>query len=345
MHWANNLRKLQVDLTSHCNASCLGCHRNIDGGPRAEYLNFNHFSLETWNRLMREDLANTVIEKINFNGNWGDAIMHPDLYDIIKTVVDSHPETFIILSTNGSVRSATWWAGLAQLLGKHPHQVNFALDGLKGKHELYRRNTSFDLIVRNIKAFTDAKGQAQIVTTVFNTNADDYDKLYNLAKELGCVSFNTRKSHHEEYIGTDENSNEYSVNTFNTYHIPRENKDIRKNRAGRRKNRPAALTDTQETICPWYNLGEVQIDPWMNVWPCGHLSPAWLEHPFPHEFSDDYYAWFNDADVKFGEFNNLTNHAIKDILSHDWFNSHLPTALENAPFGACRRNCNIEVSK
>ena len=54
-NWANEVTNLQVDITSHCNARCGACIRNQDGNEVKEELPLEHFDMEVWERLAKED--------------------------------------------------------------------------------------------------------------------------------------------------------------------------------------------------------------------------------------------------------------------------------------------------
>ena len=78
-----------------------------------------------------------------------------------------YPETRLHISTNGSMRTENSLE-IANVLNKsNRHVIDFAVDGLEDTHSIYRRNTNFNKLIKNIKAFTQANGNARMVTTVF----------------------------------------------------------------------------------------------------------------------------------------------------------------------------------
>ena len=85
--WNQRVVHFQVDATSHCNAKCVSCARNHRGGDTIPYLKLNHLDLDLWKRVMSEDTKIMKIAKINFNGVWGDAIMHPQIKQVLVFLI------------------------------------------------------------------------------------------------------------------------------------------------------------------------------------------------------------------------------------------------------------------
>ena len=69
--WDEIVCNLQVDLTSHCNARCSMCVRQVDGSTQVKPdLPLHHFDLNVWNRLVYEDLRGWFIDQLilhNYN--------------------------------------------------------------------------------------------------------------------------------------------------------------------------------------------------------------------------------------------------------------------------------------
>ena len=51
MNWYRQIHKLQIDITSHCNARCGACIRNVDGGETRPGLPLTHFDVDVWKRM------------------------------------------------------------------------------------------------------------------------------------------------------------------------------------------------------------------------------------------------------------------------------------------------------
>jgi MoaA/NifB/PqqE/SkfB family radical SAM enzyme len=362
MNWYRQVHKLQVDITSHCNARCGACIRNIDGGETRPGLELSHFDLDLWKRIASEDTKGWYVRLLTLNGNWGDPMMHPHLVEMLKYWTDHHPETFISIATNGSMRGVQFWADLAKVLRNGcQHKIDFAIDGMEDTHHIYRRKTIFSKIVENIKSFTNADGVAQVVMTMFEHNKHQINEVKELAKEMGARQFNARQSHTDkmEIIDGDEN---YHIKAY----YPKEKATHREIPADIQEYFPendkpfsdlrdgyifvnlgydsfeSAKEFKVETKCPWKQAGEVQIDPWGIVWPCCHISlygggrgsDGMSVH---NDFNKEAENLINNGK----EENNLHNDSLHNILNNKWFNTTVDNAVENADWKICRRNCGV----
>lgn len=345
MEWHKQVRKLQVDITSHCNARCGACVRNQDGGETEPQLSLDHFDFDLWKRLCEEDTKGWYIGQVALNGNWGDPMMHPKLVEMVRMWAMHHPETFMTLHTNGSMRGAKFWAELAVELRKFSsHQVNFAVDGLKDTHSIYRRRTDFDKIIENIKSFNQAGGNGRMIMTLFEHNKHQVLELKDLAKNLECRAFVTRNSHSEKMriIDKDEDYTIKAATGINEKEWRFDNNDRSiSDQANPGKwieiNDYMNSLNNDETKCPWYNEGEVQIDPWGIVWPCCHVSLFGIK-------LDKHTRLLKEVDDTIFERrteNSLSKYNLQEILKDEWYNHHLDSVIKKAKWEVCRRTCGV----
>ena len=47
-----DLLTIQVELTSYCNSSCIGCARNNQGGAAHPWLPLIHIDLDVWDKIV-----------------------------------------------------------------------------------------------------------------------------------------------------------------------------------------------------------------------------------------------------------------------------------------------------
>jgi MoaA/NifB/PqqE/SkfB family radical SAM enzyme len=340
MNWHEKTRRLQIDLTSYCNAKCPACVRNIYGNETRPGLELNHFDVELWNRLWQQDTRGWYIAELQLNGNWGDPGMHPHLPEMIDTACRAHPYLTVFMHTNGGMHSTTWWAELAkQMQWLWNHTVYFAVDGLADTHAVYRRNTKFEKVCENIKAFTDAGGSAGIVTTLFDHNRHQIADIQQLAVDLNCKFFRTRKSHSDSMLVESDTEN-YQITTENCDSESTVNIQLIENRPMNRYVRRDALRltgiDKLDTKCPWYNDRMVQIDPWGNIWPCCHISL----YGGNLLSTDDFNLPLETS--KFDLKNSLKDQSLETILGSDWYNGRLRKTIHGPePWGICKRSCGV----
>jgi|TARA_B100000073_G_scaffold195376_1_gene161827 sulfatase maturation enzyme AslB (radical SAM superfamily) len=336
MHWGNNLKRLQVDMTSYCNAKCGACARNLNGGATVPGLKLQHFDTDIWHELAEQTAGN--LQKLSLNGNWGDPGMHPQLIPMLETWIAFHEDCDVVIHTNGGMHKPDWWSELAGVLRNHRHRIIWSIDGIGKDHELYRRNTSYDRVIQNLRAFNSAGGNSEWIMTLWDHNYKDVDRAKALATMLGCYWFQSRRNNSgdacpikndkgkTEYTLTAKEANEHGV--FETIQLPNL-QSVDKH--SKRKDFP----DQTVSKCPWYNQFEVQIDPFHRVWPCCNISIYGHIEGWPRNPTIDQSSILHD------DFNDLQKHNIYDILDHEWYNTTLSNSIQNAKLAVCRNNCNV----
>jgi len=143
----------------------------------------NPFDLpfEVFKNIFKE----TNLTDVQFCGNKGDAIFHPDFHKILNYTIDQG--VFVSLSTNGSSFSKDWWYELGKRMRG---EVTFALDGLEDTHGIYRA-TSFKKVYENMVSFIEGGGSSTWQYIVFRHNEHQLDEAKRLSKEIGCYKFIT----------------------------------------------------------------------------------------------------------------------------------------------------------
>ena len=186
------LRTIQVEITNRCQASCPMCLRNIHGGIDNPSLSLTDWDLPRFKNIFTDEVL-TQISSISFCGNFGDPIMNNNLIEMCDYVSKTNTNVSIVISTNGSARTTDWWAKLASVLPKE-HKVIFAIDGLKNTHGIYRIGTSYDMIIKNARAFISAGGTAHWMFIRFKHNEHEVETARAISKELGFAVFTLKDS-------------------------------------------------------------------------------------------------------------------------------------------------------
>ena len=196
---ASEIRKVQLELTSRCNAACPQCPRNHFGGKTHSNLPIVDLSLEDLKNIFPSSFIKQL-ELFYFCGTYGDPINSQHLIDAIIWLRSQNPTMEIGVNSNASARPERWWQSLAAAIGEKGY-VTFSIDGLKDTNPLYRRNTNFDMIIRNAKAFIQAGGTARWDFIIFSHNEHQVEACQKLATDMGFSKFTAKRT--GRFIGKD----------------------------------------------------------------------------------------------------------------------------------------------
>jgi len=345
MNWADDTHYLQIDATSYCNAKCGTCARFVPETLEVQpYLKLEHFDMEVYRRLIEVDLKELPnITAICFNGNWGDAVMHPDLLEMCRIARRANLQ--IKISTNGAPRTPKWWSELAEVFDNHWGEVIFCIDGVGNEsNAMYRWKTSYDKIIKNMRAFNDAGGISNWYMTVFNHNMHQVEEAEKLAKEYGCFRFVSRKNYQKQYNGSKIIYPNHVVGTDlpnKSYYKDIMLRAVPKQIVKHMNSNPLKVdTDAQKnTQCPWYAEGGVQLDPHGTVWPCCITSQTKYGETQDKELVDPITGFTNlSTEPRF----SLNKNSLKEILSDEFYAEILENKINNAAFEVCVEECGVK---
>ena len=183
------INKINIDLTTVCNAKCPFCMRmylkHFTNKP-VNFLNINKFTNLDW-----ESIPNLYC--LVFCGAMGEPTMYPDLIQLIN-FIHNNLNVKIIIHTNGMPHNEKWWKELGKLMSNND-SITFAIDGLTKKtHEIYRVNTNLNKIKQNIKAFVNAGGNGKMSFLTFKHNEHEIPNIPGFVKSLGLKKYLIRPS-------------------------------------------------------------------------------------------------------------------------------------------------------
>lgn len=180
------IKRYELEITSLCNAECHVCHRTKNMGK----YELTSLTLEDIKNIfpLEEDLTDF---QFLFCGALGDPIANKQCYEIVEHL--ARRGAFVELNSNTSLQTADWWRKLGEL-SKETKKVTvwFCVDGHRETNHIYRKNTDFDIIERNMEAYANAGGLGRWVYIQFDHNEHEIDIAKEHAAKLN-LSFSLRK--------------------------------------------------------------------------------------------------------------------------------------------------------
>ena len=275
-----DIRQVQIELTTRCNARCPMCMRNYRGLEYNSGYPETELSLQNIQQILKPKFLSQLTRGVLFNGNLGDFGLTKDAQQIVHWLTDLNIPVYI--NTNGSMRTPDWWASLA----RPGVRIGFALDGLDDTHSLYRQDTDWHRVIANATAFIKAGGNAIWRFIPFDHNRHQEQTCQQMAKDLGFAKFEnidegrnrgpvyTRTGDFSHWLGQPftENKNSPPVQNLLESHLTWfDPKTVKSDK------------DTQplRLICQHKRLEEIYIAADGTVWPCCFLGfyPATMTHP------------------------------------------------------------------
>lgn len=329
MYSFENVKQLQIELTTYCNAKCACCARNVGGGPLINRFVQEHMRLDTWYKIAsKENLEN--VELLVFNGNYGDPLMHPLILDFLTYITHTAPHLCISIHTNGAIRDKNFWMKMAEVLSKvKSHIIHFGIDGIGKTHWEYRR-VEYDKVIENAKSFIDAGGVADWRFIVFDHNKHQIKEANQTAKKLGFSAFSLNRSVKEKFFraeGTDQDN--YTIT--NEYTAPSRHEVlelIKEYNYG-----PALPKHWIDAPCPWLAKGTMQIDMFGSLWPCCYFSLDIFGNMARREYLKD-----------LKPFNDLNKKTLKEVLGNQYWSKTLPKKWKGKKYSrcnSCQGNTNV----
>jgi hypothetical protein len=192
----NDIKWLQVENTTKCNAWCPACARNNNGFGLS-----NIFTLQDLDPVIFENTIKLFpnLETIQFCGTYGDFAAAKNVNEHVDIAIKYAKK--IQIHTHGGIRDQQWWQDLAVKLSTVDHNIWFAIDGLKGVHEIYRQGTSFDKTIANACAFINQGGHATWQFIPWSHNEHQIMSCMKMSQDLGFKEFKFVKSVRTNFQG------------------------------------------------------------------------------------------------------------------------------------------------
>lgn len=346
--------KLQFELSSMCNALCLGCVRtdtNTYNEKKVTIPDKQYISFATWEKILTAPEFNSV-NCLEFCGTIDDPLMHPQLLEFLDFAASLGKKYGIYLHTNAGLRNTVYWKKLAIALQKHnDHMVKFSIDGLEDTNHIYRQNTVWSKIIENARAFIEQGGNAGWQYLVFPWNEHQINQAKELSLTLGFKEFLIRHDRSgATSTGLDVIRNVKNKNLLQQHHADLDVQQIPVYIDTRIKQIHKSLEHVVENKIECnnqkYNMYFIGFD--SKLWPCCFIHNGFLQlDPGKRLILEKrLFETYGSSD-----WNDLTKHSVKDILAHNFYKHDLVTSWKSKIHGLgnqdrifrCTEVCNVKT--
>ena len=341
----NQLKTIQIEITTRCQASCPMCARNIHGGPVNPNLKLADWTLDEFKSIFSEEVCHQI-DTVIFCGSFGEPIINNDLLEMCQHLKDLNPNLAVRLHTNGSARNTEWWSRLAQALPAD-HLITFGIDGLWDTHHIHRIGTDWNKILDNAISFIKNGGQAEWMFIKFAHNEHQVEQAQAIAEDYGFKNFSVKNSirfEGESYPVFDKDSKTvYNIKPPSDNVVRFVDKDLIKNYN--------QWFDSVNIECHVLKNKEIYIDAYKNMYPCCWIAstpylyndPTSILYPYKQTAVKEFYEVLNSL----GGFDaiDLTKKSIKQVMDMPQWQSVWQTHWDNKIL-VCAKNCgNTELTK
>ena len=218
--WKSFRDHTRVDfcITTYCQSKCPTCPRtNAETLELAEFITLQHMPYSVWYGVM--DKVDWSRKEIQFSGEHGDPMMHPD---IEKFILSSAERAWLTtVNTNGALRNKKWYEEIYDKVEDCDYgelSFVFAIDGLTQEtNEKYRIDVNFKKAWENF--MTVAENHSRLTYwdfLVFEHNWHELEEVIRIARDLEvnldikvnrgdyqCLKSNEGKQHVKNILGID----------------------------------------------------------------------------------------------------------------------------------------------
>tara|TARA_B100000965_G_scaffold388978_1_gene394126 strand:+ start:8408 stop:9463 length:1056 start_codon:yes stop_codon:yes gene_type:complete len=345
----DSIRKIELEITSDCNAACPGCART----QHIDKLEIKSFMLSDLLRLF-PDTKHIKDKQFKFCGVLGDPALNKDAVSMTEHLTDHGG--YCQWSTNGAYQTSDWWHALGKISANtNLVDVNFCVDGHKETNHIYRVNTNWKVLERNMQAYSDAGGKATWIFIVFDHNEFELETAREHANKLG-FTFATRtgmRNSYDDWVSQIGKKNEKQKKVITTTGKKEHSKkdqvlELDKFLANENKTNKETKEILTTIKCKLVHEGEIFISSKQEMWPCCFLWDSAFKNKenILNKLSEYQTGW-----------NSLKTNSIDTVLQHPWFDKilgqswnpnhekHLPRCIKTCAYHKAYHNeINIDVT-
>lgn len=302
------IQHLHLEISTRCNAACPGCPRNLCGVNILDDYPLHDMTLEEAKTIFPPKFIQQL-RMVDINGNLGDFVTARDGVKIVRYFREQNPNLIIRISTTASAGS--YWKELAELRTR----IYFAIDGLAGTHELYRRQTNWNTVINNAKEFISAGGWAIWKMIKFDHNLDEIDACMELSKELKFRDFELIDHGRNQFPVFDQKTNFlYDIG------VP-SNRNFEQIKTQHYSYKDKPIEGKEAITCDVKRRKSVYVTATGEVYPC--CWTGYYPTQMKHMYNDEIKGLVNENNaLEYG-----IEHAIKwfNLVENSWSNTALNT--------------------
>lgn len=265
--YTSNLRIVDIEPSSFCNARCPQCMRESRDGDYS-FFNQTNLTKDFFEIFFSKDIA-ANLSIASFSGNVGEPAMNKHLIDILRWFRDQNPNIFLEIYTNGSVQSREWWKELGEIVGNNGNVI-FAIDGLEDTNHIYRIGVKWSKLIENAKSYISTGANSTWQFIPFLHNQHQVDEAKSLSNILGFKNFKIKISH-RDLLNQPQNS-------LNAIHPATDPRFIHQGKKINFKDMAATekFLDSVDIKCYAIEESNVYVSAEGLVFPCCHTASIFL---------------------------------------------------------------------
>lgn len=323
----DKINKIELEITSGCNAACPGCARTLN----KDKYELNDLSLDDIRKIF-PDQRHIKDKKFKLCGVLGDPAFNNQCYEIVEYLVSNGG--WCQLSTNAGIQTADWWRKLGKLSADTQSvDVSFCIDGHQETNHIYRINTHFPNIIRNVESYSSGGAGRAIGTwiyIVFDHNEHELERARADAARFG-LKFATRTGMRNSYNNwisevkrKQDNQLVTQVSTITTTGVKEHSRRSEVEQLDKIVEQYQNITGTHTTVdfkpivesisCKLVHEGEIFIASDLSVWPCCFLWDSYFKN---QDRIQEKLSVYGES------WNSLSTHTLDHILKHEWFSETL----------------------
>lgn len=192
MYKLENIKKIHLEITQKCQASCPMCDRNQNGGALNPHIDLSELTLEDCKKIFEPKFI-SQLDAMYMCGNLGDPIIAQDTLEVFKYFRTHNDKIWLSMNTNAGARPGEWWKELAKVIGKNG-EIIFSIDGLEDTNHIYRQGVVWKNVENSFRSFIEAGGRARWDFLIFDHNQHQVEEARALSTKLGFEKFVAKKT-------------------------------------------------------------------------------------------------------------------------------------------------------